>query len=155
MKRKSVLALVTLITLGIVSGCSGDNTANTAKAETEKSDVLSIPLDSLSGEPLFVDWEQDGLPMQLIALTDEDGARVAYNTCQSCAGSPKAYFEYEDGILTCQNCGFTFGLDSIGAVSGGCNPKPVGEYTIENGSLVIGREELESAVPDFETWKKF
>lgn len=153
MRRKLTLTIVMLTAFGILAGCSGGS--DTAKIETEKIGALSIPLDSLSDEPLFVDWEQDDLPMQLIALRDGNEARVAYNTCQSCAGSPHAYFEYEDEILTCQNCGFTFGLDSVGAVSGGCNPKPVEEYIIEDGNLVIGAEELKSAALDFETWKKF
>ncbi len=144
------LALFALL-LGSLSGCGKGSAGG---AETA-SDTLSIPLEELSDEPSFVDWEQDGQAMQLIALRDGDGARVAYNTCQSCAGSPYAYFEYEDGVLQCQNCGFTFELDSIGAVTGGCNPKPVSNVAIEDGAVKIGASELKSAAPDFETWKDF
>lgn len=92
--------------------------------------------------------------MQMIALQDGDDVLVAYNTCQSCASSPYAYYEYASGVLTCQNCGFTFDLDAVGAVAGGCNPKPVGDYAVENGTVVIGASEL-AAAPEFATWKKF
>ncbi len=138
-----------IIAFGLLSGCGGKG------ATDDKEENLSIPLEELSDEPLFVDWEQDGQAMQIIAIRDGDGARVAYNTCQSCAGSPYAYFEYKDGMLQCQNCGFTFSLDSIGAVTGGCNPKPVSNFSVEDNSVIIEASELQSAVPDFETWKDF
>ncbi len=154
MKKRSILSLTMILAAQLLtlSGCGGEKSAD---KQTEKSSTLSVSLSSLSEEPLFVDWEQDGQPMQLIALKSDDGVRVAYNTCQSCAGSPYAYYEYEDGILTCQNCGFTFSLDAVGAVSGGCNPKPVGSFTVEDDTLLIGEEELSSAAADFETWKVF
>ena len=119
------------------------------------SDNLSIPLDSLSAQPLFIDWEQDGTPMQLIALLDGEQVRLAYNTCQSCAGSPYAYFEYKDGLLTCQNCGNQFGLDSVGEVVGGCNPLPVGESSVEDDCVVIPASELEANASAFTNWRKF
>ena len=96
------------------------------------------------------------MAMQLIALGDGGNrVRLAYNTCQSCAGSPYAYFEYEDGVLICQNCGNRFGLDTVGTVAGGCNPKPVSEASIEGGSAVISASELRAAAPAFANWKKF
>ena len=130
-------------------------TNETAAASGTVSDGLKIPLDSLSAQPCFVDWEQDGAPMQLIALLDGDQVRLAYNTCQSCAGSPYAYFEYADGLLTCQNCGNQFGLDSVGAVVGGCNPLPVGEASIEDNSVVIPVSELKTNASAFANWRKF
>lgn len=150
--RKTLLFCITMMMGMLLIGCgSGNRTGEGGSA----GDVLTVPLSSLSAEPLFVDWEQDGQPMQLIALRDGEEVRVAYNTCQSCAGSPYAYYEYENGILTCQNCGFTFRLDAVGAVAGGCNPKPVEDYTVTENSLEIGADELRSAMPDFKTWKKF
>ena len=100
MKRKLflMLALAAILTAcGSGSASEGSLPNETAAASETASDGLTIPLDSLSAQPLFIDWEQDGTPMQLIALLDGEQVRLAYNTCQSCAGSPYAYFEYKDG----------------------------------------------------------
>lgn len=117
---------------------------------------LAISLGDLSAEPLFVDWTQDGVPMQLIARIDGAGeAQLAYNTCQVCAGSPYAYFEYDGGALVCQNCGNRFALSSVGKVAGGCNPKPVEGYEIEGDSIVVPERELMAAAASFKNWKVF
>ena len=130
-----------------------------AAAEAEEAaaaDGLTIQLSDLSDEPLFVNWEQDGQAMQLLALKGDGGSvQLAYNTCQSCAGSPYAYFEYANGILTCQTCGNRFGLDSVGRVAGGCNPKPVSDCSVEVDAVVIPTAELASVAPAFKTWKVF
>lgn len=159
MKKYGLLMLL-LLTL-LLTGCSGSPNAPQAASPTETQPGeaeagLTIPLDSLSAEPVFVDWEQDGTAMQLIALLDDSGqARLAYNTCQSCAGSPYAFFTYANGLLTCQNCGNQFGLAAVGAVVGGCNPMPVGESRIEDGQVVVPVSELQKAAPAFANWRKF
>ena len=129
-----------------------------AKAETAEAAVegLTIPLSGLTEEPLFVDWNQDGTAMQLIALVGAAGAsQLAFNTCQVCAGSPYAYFEYQNGVLVCQNCGNGFALSSVGKVSGGCNPKPVAGYESDGAQLIVPDEVLVQAAPSFKNWKVF
>ena len=129
-----------------------------AKAETAEAAVegLTIPLSGLTEEPLFVDWNQDGTAMQLIALVDAAGAsQLAFNTCQVCAGSPYAYFEYQNGVLVCQNCGNRFALSSVGKASGGCNPKPVAGYESDGAQLIVPKEVLVQAAPSFKNWKVF
>ena len=158
MKRKLflMLALAAILTAcGSGSASEGSLPNETAAASETASDGLTIPLDSLSAQPLFIDWEQDGTPMQLIALLDGEQVRLAYNTCQSCAGSPYAYFEYKDGLLTCRNCGNQFGPDSVGEVVGGCNPLPVGESSVEGDCVVIPASELEANASAFTNWRKF
>lgn len=152
MKRNLLLMLAPLALAAMLTAC-GSGSASPASGAV--SDDLTIPLDSLSDQPRFIDWEQDGTPMQLIALMDGENVRLAYNTCQSCAGSPYAYFEYRDGLLICQNCGNQFGLYSIGAVVGGCNPLPVGEASVGDDSVVIPASELKANAPAFKNWKKF
>ena len=159
-KKLFAIALLTLVFALTLSACgSKKDAASPAEAEAEEEvtvNGLSIQLKDLTEEPAFVDWEQDGIAMQLIALVNGDGeAQLAYNTCQSCAGSPYAYFEYANGLLTCQNCGNRFGLDSVGIIAGGCNPKPLGAYSVEGDVIVVPEEELAAVAPEFETWKKF
>ena len=123
---------------------------------TEAANGLAIPLANLSTQPLFIDWNQDGTAMQLIALIDDAGApQLAYNTCQVCAGSPYAYFEYQNGVLVCQNCGNRFALSSVGKASGGCNPKPVAGYESDGAQLIVPKEVLVQAAPSFKNWKVF
>ena len=129
-----------------------------AKAEPVQEAVagLTIELSSLTEEPLFIDWKQDGTAMQLIALIDASGApQLAYNTCQVCAGSPYAYFEYQGGVLVCQNCGNRFALSSVGKVSGGCNPMPVTAYENDGAQLIVSEEALAQASAAFKNWKAF
>lgn len=173
MKKSLFFMFVLLVLVSTLSACSNGSASMKATAlpteepasteapnkgdakESAIANGLTIPLSSLSAEPLFVDWEQDNTPMQLIALLDGNQVRLAYNTCQSCAGSPYAYFEYADGLLTCQNCGNQFGLDSVGAVVGGCNPLPVNEAFVEGDSVVIPISELKSNASAFANWRQF
>ena len=158
--RVFVIVLLALVLALSLSGCGGESKgAEEEVAAIEEAmavDGLAIPVGELTAEPLFVDWRQDGVDMQLLALRNDGGeVQLAYNTCQSCAGSPYAYFEYADGVLTCQNCGNRFGLDSVGRVAGGCNPKPVSDYAVEGDNVVIPTAELVSVAPAFKTWKAF
>ena len=158
-KRMLALAAMSLALALALAGCGGDSKAAQEATEIEEAmavDGLAIPVAELTAEPSFIDWEQDGIAMQLLALVNDDGeVQLAYNTCQSCAGSPYAYFEYANGMLICQNCGNRFGLDSVGRVAGGCNPKPVSDYSEDGDAIVIPTSELASVAPAFKTWKKF
>lgn len=133
-----------------------ESAATEEPAEQAASAGLTIDVDALSAEPEFIDWDQDGTAMQIIALKDGSGAvQLAYNTCQVCAGSPYAYFEYSNGVLMCMNCGNRFSLASVGKVSGGCNPKPLAEYQMVGDAVVISEETLAQAAPAFQNWKVF
>lgn len=125
-------------------------------SQKAQPDSLTIPLVELSDTPRFYDWDSDGTAMQIIARLDSDGVpRLAYNTCQVCLGSPYAYFELSQGLLVCQNCGNAFSPDSVGKVSGGCNPKPLAEYDVNTESVTVSAENLASAAPMFKNWKAF
>lgn len=138
-------ALVTL------SGCQAKAPA---ADEVSAAGGLSIALDQLSETPQFFDCESDGVAMQVIALKDGDGApRLAYNTCQVCAGSPYAYFELTNGHLVCQNCGNAFAPSAVGRVSGGCNPRPVEAYEADGTHVTVSEATLAAAAPMFKNWK--
>ncbi len=64
--------------------------------------------------------------MEVLAVKASDGTiRTAFNTCQVCNGSPRAYYEQEGDVLVCQNCGNRFEMDMIEQQRGGCNPVPI------------------------------
>ena len=169
MKKSTILWSAALVTALLLTGCGADKTAQPDTQITQQPDAQPtqqadtqtaannwmIPLSELSAEPAFFDRTQDGVAMQLIALVDADGqVHAAYNTCQVCAGSPYAYFDYENGKLVCQNCGNAFDVSSVGAAAGGCNPMPAADYRVEGDMLVIPEAELERVLPSFANWKK-
>lgn len=132
----------------LLSGCGKKEQAATGGDWT-------VALNTLTQEPQFIDRTQNDTKMQLIALRDENGqVRLAYNTCQVCAGSPYAYFEYKDGVLECQNCGNQFPLSSVGQAAGGCNPMPVVDYQVTEDAVIIPEAEVTRATADFANWKK-
>ena len=158
MKRNTGLLILMLIVLtAVLAGCGSDATKPAAtEAPVQAAEGLIIPIDTLTEEAQFIDWMQDGVAMQLIALKDSEGVpQLAYNTCQVCAGSPYAYFEYENGMLVCQNCGNRFPLSSVGRVSGGCNPKPVNDYELQGDDIVVSEETLAAGAASFKNWKVF
>ena len=119
------------------------------------SSTSSFATRELTTEPLFVDVKQGKTTMQIIALLDADGTpRLAYNTCQVCAGSPYAYFAYQQGALVCQNCGNAFDLSSVGQAAGGCNPLPVTDYQTDADTIAIPAAALKQASAAFANWKK-
>jgi hypothetical protein len=64
--------------------------------------------------------------MEVLAVKASDGSvRTAFNTCQVCNGSPKAYYEQQGDALVCQNCGNRFKMDMVEQQRGGCNPVPI------------------------------
>ena len=162
MKRWSLPLLLLLLCL-LLSGC-GDSAREEAIAakpttatETAKTAEVEwrIARSDLGTEPSFPEWNQNGTTIQLIALVDENGTpHIAYNTCQVCAGSPYAYFEYRNGRLQCMNCGNEFALSTVGETAGGCTPMPVGTYTTTEDALILPQSELERAASVFANWKK-
>ena len=127
--------------------------ALTALAEGD----FTFDASGLTGAPTFIDLEVDGTAMQLIARKDDAGAvRLAFNTCQSCAGSPYAWFEdLGDGTMQCQNCGLTFPLDTVGTERAmGCNPVTISDFTVDGDSVTVPEAVLKDNVARFANWKK-
>ena len=110
----------------------------------ETGDVI-LRADALSRDRItFLRLEEDS-PMELIAIRGEDGrAYAALGTCQSCNGSPRAYYSQSGDALRCNNCGLTFPLSVIGTDGSGCHPILPDETALERSEadLVIHREAL-------------
>ena len=155
MKRNAVIVFFCLACL-LLGGCSKESAPEAAQAAVNAADTgLTISIGQLKTEPTFWDWNQNGVAMQVIALLDSAGKpHIAYNTCQVCMGSPYAYFEYQNGLLYCMNCGNAFSLESVGQKTGGCTPLLVDSYTQTETAIVIPAEELQKAAGSFANWKK-
>lgn len=93
----------------------------------------------------FINYVSNGTNIELVAIKDsKDNIDVAFNTCQVCNGSPKAYFVQENGKLVCKNCGNSFSLKSIGASANGCNPMTIldNDVTKTDTGILISKEML-------------
>lgn len=90
-----------------------------------------------------------------MAVRDSSGnVRIVINTCQSCAGSPYAYFVQVGNMIQCQNCGSVFEIDSLGElIKYGCNPIGIENMTDDGNVIKISHTELEQYKDIFENWK--
>ena len=116
---------------------------------------VRIPLSALDGGVLFIDCASGDTAMQILARVNADGEPgLAWNTCQTCAGSPAAFFALDGGQLVCQNCGNRFSLDTVGAASrGGCMPWPLSGYVLEDGEIVVPQAVIDEMAVAFRHWR--
>ena len=69
MKRKTVILLFLVLAMAMLAGC-GMQTEKTADAGMKAEiNTLTFSAASLTQDPTFVDWTQDGTVMQLIDQT--------------------------------------------------------------------------------------
>ena len=149
MRKAIYLMAAMILCLTALAGCSAQSGAANASG-------LTIDVAELTGDVSFIDYNAGGTAMQLLARVDENGTpKLSYNTCQSCNGSPYAYFEVVDDLLVCRNCGNLFTFDTIGEKQAyGCLPIAVDEYTVEDGQVIVSAETLEGMKSAFANWKK-
>ncbi|MBR3236902.1 MAG: DUF2318 domain-containing protein [Oscillospiraceae bacterium] len=155
MLRRFSLPFVLLLSALLLTACTAKSDA--ATEQNPAATDITIDTRALSGEPAFIDVKQDGTAMQLIARKDDAGnVRLAFNTCQSCSGSPYAWFEnLGDGTLQCQNCGLTFPLDTVGVEAAqGCNPVTITDYTVDGDTVTVPESLLKANVKRFANWKE-
>lgn len=118
---------------------------------------VAVPLSRVTGKALYVNVPSAdaALPaVQLLALRDGAGrARIAFNTCQSCNPSPRAWFaQRDDGRIVCQNCGNAFGPEAVGAAARGCNPAPIPGVRETPDAFLVPAAALDAARPAFRAW---
>lgn len=116
---------------------------------------VSVPLARVTEKPLLVNVAKEGEPaVQLIAIRDGSGkARIAFNTCQACNPAPRAFFSQQgSGRLVCNNCGNTFGPESVGASARGCNPAAIPGVVETDSGFLVPAAVLDAARPAFARW---
>lgn len=115
---------------------------------------IAISASELSEGKLAVLKFAEDSRIELIATLDNKGAaQAAFGTCQSCMGSPGAYYTQNGEELQCNNCGLTFPMSVIGGGGRGCHPIPIDEEGIKRTAdgLVIDSETVAAAEPLFST----
>ncbi|MDR2753535.1 MAG: DUF2318 domain-containing protein [Oscillospiraceae bacterium] len=151
-----LLALSLLLALTACSAGSGPAANNEQAAQP--GDDLVIQISDISETAKFYPVTVDGTRMEVVAVKAPDGTiRTAFNTCQVCNGSPKAYFEQSGTTLQCQNCGNKFPMDRVEVEAGGCNPVPIfdTDKTVTDESITVSYATLQANVYRFPAnWKK-
>ncbi|MBP3729910.1 MAG: DUF2318 domain-containing protein [Mailhella sp.] len=115
---------------------------------------LFITESAITSTPEFIPLRSGETNMEIIAVRDNAGkVRTAFNTCQVCNGSPRAFFAPVKQGLQCQNCGNIFPADQVGAEGNGCNPLGIPGIKKET-ALFIPAEIIASHKVKFRNWKK-
>lgn len=118
---------------------------------------LVISKGELTETVRFFPVNADGANMEIMAVRASDGSvRTAFNTCQVCNGSPRAYYKQQSDRVICQNCGNIFRIDMIEQQRGGCNPIPIMKEnkTDDGENIIISGEFLKANKAFFPSnWK--
>lgn len=152
MNKKNIIMIIAIvIVIGIIGiilfGRNNDNKTNsnntlstqksntkstqstenkTINLEADESGNIVIDTTNIGSKATFYNYNADGTTIRLFAVKASDGTiRMAFNTCQVCNPSPKAYFVQNGKNFICQNCKNSFATDNIGKERGGCNPIPI------------------------------
>ena len=133
----------------------GETGNDASKDDLSKS--LVIPIAELSEDAKFYEITVDGIYMEIIAFKVGNEFRTAFNTCQVCYGSPRAYYVQQGSELVCMNCGNRFALSNVGIKTNSvtCSPYPIlaGDRKNVNDSMIIPYDFLVKAKAMFRTWK--
>ncbi|NLE23734.1 MAG: DUF2318 domain-containing protein [Clostridiaceae bacterium] len=114
----AAVLLVVSVIIFFVNKKGSDNTAGIGDIVITKSEITQ----TVKFYPIKV----GKINMEVMAVKASDGTiRTAFNTCQVCNGSPRAYYKQEGDMVVCQNCGNKFSMDMIEVQRGGCNPIPI------------------------------
>lgn len=120
--------------------------AKTIDATIMENGDIEVKLDDLEqSNATFINYLSNGINIELVAVKDsQSNIDIAFNTCQICNGSPKAYFIQKNDKLICQNCGNTFTIKSVGASANGCNPMTISDsdVTKTDTGITISKELL-------------
>lgn len=130
-------------------------TGKVVKATLDKNNNIVINKNDITEDVTYISYEYEGTTIGLLAVKDSKGnVKVVVNTCQSCAGSPYAYFVQVGDKIQCQNCGNTFAIDDLdNLVAGGCNPIGLTDKKEDKTKITIGTNQLKDLKAKFSNWQ--
>ena len=127
MKKKWILpaaaALAVAIAVLVIVLVPRNNNSASPYAERNAEGNIVIRSKNLSSNQVsFIRIGEDSKIELLTRIGDDGRVKVALGTCQSCNGSPAAYYTQEGSLIKCNNCGLTFPLSVLDSPGGGCHP---------------------------------
>lgn len=128
---------------------------NIEKATLDDDGNIIIKKSKITEKVVYISYEYEGVTIGLLAVKDSKGyVKVVVNTCQSCGGSPYAYFVQVGNKIQCQNCGSMFSIDELDNLTDdGCNPINIEDKKEKDGNIVIETTQLKKLKDKFENWK--
>ena len=117
-----VAALMVVAAILVIALMPGKNAGRGSLAERDKNGDIVVREKGLSSDKVAFLRVAEDSGIELLARIGEDGGvKVALGTCQSCNGSPGAYYTQEGSLLKYNNCGLTFPLSVLDSPGGGCH----------------------------------
>ena len=168
--KKLYVVLIIFVTMFMLTGCTSKEenvtdsnaparlqkiTGKIVKANMDKDGNIIIKESDITDKVVYISYEYEGVTIGLLAVKDLNGnVNVVINTCQSCGGSPYAYFVQVGNKIQCQNCGNMFAIDELdNLIEDGCNPIAIEDKQIKDGIITIGTKQLKELKDKFENWK--
>ena len=169
--KKIIIIIFILTCIFTITGCSNEQkeekkdpnapaglkevTGKIVKANLNDDGNIVINEEEITEKVVYISYEYEGVTIGLLAVRNSEGkAIVVVNTCQSCGGSPYAYFVQVGNKIQCQNCGNLFAIDELDNLSpDGCNPIEIEEREDNDGKIIIGTEQLKKLKDKFKNWK--
>ena len=170
--KKVILVLLIIFSFFFFTGCESnkkedtskdkgapvnlkETTGNVVKATLDNKENIIVNKEDITDKVTYISYEYEGVTIGLLAVRDsKDNVKVVINTCQSCGGSPYAYFVQVEDKIECQNCGSRFAIDDLGNLTeDGCNPIAIEELNENDDNIVIGTNQLKRLKDKFENWK--
>lgn len=135
----AIIAIAVILIAGIFIFKAFNKSDDTSAVASD----VAIPISEISETVKFYPVKSGNTNMEILAVKASDGTiRTAFNTCQVCNGSPKAYYKQDGDVIVCQNCGNRFSMDMIEQQRGGCNPIPIDQEnkTDDGTNIVISKD---------------
>ena len=172
MLKKVLIYVFMIISIFMVTACSKSDvdvvekdpnappnlreiTGKVSNVKLDSNGDIVLNKDEITDEVSYYSYEFEGVVIGLLAVRDSSGkVIVVINTCQSCGGSPYAYFVQVGNKIQCQNCGNYFDIDSLDNLEeDGCNPIGIVEKVEDDKKITISHVEIEQYKEKFENWK--
>lgn len=139
--KTNLIIAVTAIILSLVAIILLNGNKDDTDASASRGNDIVITKSEVTDKVTFIPTKVGKINMEVMAVKASDGTiRTAFNTCQVCNGSLRAYYKQEGDIVICMNCGNRFSKDMIEQERGGCNPIPIDQKTENDETITIAKE---------------
>jgi len=112
---------------------------------SEPDDKVKIPTSEVTTAAKWYTYDSDNVRIRYLLAKGTDGKiHLGTDACDVCYKNKKGYRQ-DGAVMTCNNCGQTFAINSLGTqnTSGGCWPSYI-PMKIEGDFVVIQKSDLDA-----------
>jgi uncharacterized membrane protein len=153
-RNVTILAVVGVIVVVGLVAFSNNNPSNgfvpTAPPPQEGASVVQIPTSGISTTATFYTYNSNGVNVRYFIVRDgSNQIRLATDACDVCWAAKRGYHQ-TGSVMTCNNCGQTFAITSLGTsnTGGGCWPSYL-PYAVNGAYVEIAKSSLDGKRPKF------